>query len=63
MTGREVQVLRLIASGATSRAIASELFISIETVGRHISNLYRKIGVSGRAEATAHAIRSGLLEE
>lgn len=63
LTGREVQVLRLIASGATSRAIASELFISIETVGRHISNLYRKIGVSGRAEATAHAIRSGLLEE
>uniref|UniRef100_A0AAU2W0S7 LuxR C-terminal-related transcriptional regulator n=1 Tax=Streptomyces sp. NBC_00008 TaxID=2903610 RepID=A0AAU2W0S7_9ACTN len=63
LTGREVQVLRLIASGATSRAIASELFISIETVGRHISNLYRKIGASGRAEATAHAIRSGLLEE
>ncbi|MEV0847902.1 LuxR C-terminal-related transcriptional regulator [Streptomyces sp. NPDC049954] len=63
LTGREAQVLRLIASGATSRAIASELFISIETVGRHISNLYRKIGVSSRAEATAHAIRSGLLEE
>lgn len=63
LTGREAEVLRLIASGATSRAIASELFISIETVGRHISNLYRKIGVSSRAEATAHAIRSGLLEE
>nr|WP_239096819.1 helix-turn-helix transcriptional regulator [Streptomyces sp. SID11385] len=63
LTGREAQVLRLIASGATSRAIGAELFISVETVGRHISNLYRKIGVSSRAEATAHAIRSGLLDD
>lgn len=63
LTKREVQVLRLIASGSTSRAIATELVISIETVGRHIGNLYRKIGVSGRAEATAYAIRSGLTED
>jgi DNA-binding CsgD family transcriptional regulator/predicted ATPase len=63
LTSREAEVLRLIASGATSRAIATELFISVETVGRHISNLYRKIGVSGRAEATVYAMRSGLLAE
>ncbi|MDT2009771.1 helix-turn-helix transcriptional regulator [Rhodococcus opacus] len=63
LTVREVQVLRLIAGGSTSRAIATELVISIETVGRHISNLYRKIGASGRAEATAYAIRSGLMED
>ena len=62
LTNREVEVLQLIATGATSKAIASQLFISIETVGRHISNLYRKIGVSGRAEATAFALRSGLAD-
>lgn len=63
LTAREVQVLRLIAAGSTSRAIATELVISIETVGRHISNLYRKIGASGRADATAYAIRSGLMDD
>lgn len=62
LTNREVEVLRLIARGSTSKAIAAELFISIETVGRHISNLYRKIGASRRAEATAYAIRSGLAD-
>ena len=60
LTRREVEVLRLIAAGKTSRAIASELFISIETVGRHITNLYRKIDALGRADATAYAIRMKL---
>lgn len=62
LTRREVDVLRLIAMGRTSRAIASELFISIETVGRHISNLYRKIDARGRADATAYALRMELAE-
>lgn len=61
LTNREFDVLRLIASGATSKSVAAELYISIETVGRHISNIYRKISATGRAEATAYAIRHGFV--
>jgi DNA-binding CsgD family transcriptional regulator len=61
LTAREMEILGLIASGMTSRAIASHLVISIDTVGRHITNLYRKIGARGRADAAAYAIRVGLV--
>ncbi|WP_166879968.1 LuxR C-terminal-related transcriptional regulator [Salinibacterium sp. ZJ450] len=61
LTAREAEVLALIGHGMTSRAIASELVISIDTVGRHITNLYRKIGARGRADATAYALRMKLL--
>ncbi|MCG2623048.1 helix-turn-helix transcriptional regulator [Arthrobacter sp. I2-34] len=47
----------------TSRAIAARLVISIDTVGRHITNLYRKIGARGRADATAYALHMGLVPE
>ncbi|MDI2099227.1 LuxR C-terminal-related transcriptional regulator [Ruicaihuangia caeni] len=60
LTAREIEILSLVAAGMTSRAIANRLVISIDTVGRHITNLYRKIGARGRAEATAYAIRHGL---
>jgi non-specific serine/threonine protein kinase len=60
LTGREVEVLRLIATGRSTREIAETLVISVATVERHISNLYPKIGARGRADATAYAFRHGL---
>jgi DNA-binding CsgD family transcriptional regulator len=60
LTGREVQVLSLLASGHTSREIAEHLSLSVTTVQRHIANIYAKIGVRNRAEATAYALRRGL---
>lgn len=53
LTGRELEVLRLVAAGGTNRAIAAELFLSEKTVARHVSNIFAKIGVSSRAAATA----------
>jgi DNA-binding NarL/FixJ family response regulator len=55
LTAREVEVLRLIASGKTNRAIASELVISEKTVARHVSNIFAKLEISSRAAATAYA--------
>ena len=56
LSAREVEVLRLLATGRTNREIAGELVISARTVERHISNLYTKIGVRNRAEATSFAL-------
>jgi DNA-binding CsgD family transcriptional regulator len=60
LTGREVEVLRLIAAGHSNRAIAEALFISPNTVLRHVSNIFAKTGVANRAEAAAYATRKGL---
>jgi pimeloyl-ACP methyl ester carboxylesterase len=60
LTPREAQVLRLIANGLTNYEIAGRLTVSERTVGRHITNLYGKIGARSKAEATAYAIRQGL---
>jgi DNA-binding CsgD family transcriptional regulator len=62
LTARELQVLRLVASGKTNYAIARELSLSEKTVERHLSNVFTKIGVSSRAAATAYAFQKGLLE-
>jgi DNA-binding CsgD family transcriptional regulator len=62
LTGREVEVLRLIARGRSNREVAELLFISPKTVGRHIENLYRKIGVSSRAAAAVFAMEHRLLD-
>ena len=61
LTGREVEVLRLVATGATNRAIAAELFLSEKTVARHLSNIFTKLDVSSRAAATAYAFQHGLV--
>jgi DNA-binding CsgD family transcriptional regulator len=61
LTSRELQVLRMIASGERNRAIAAQLSLSPRTVDRHASNLYAKLGVSSRAEATAYAYQHGLV--
>jgi DNA-binding CsgD family transcriptional regulator/tetratricopeptide (TPR) repeat protein len=55
LTPREVQVLRLVATGKTNRAIAADLVLSERTVDRHVSNIFTKLGVSSRAAATAWA--------
>ena len=60
LTGREIEVVRLIASGKTNRAIAAELVISEKTVARHVSNIFTKLGLSSRAAATAYAYEHGL---
>ncbi len=60
LTGREVEVLRLIAAGQSNRAIAQALFISPNTVLHHVSSIFAKLGVANRAEAAAYAIRGGL---
>ena len=55
LTDRECEVLRLVATGATNREVASALVISEHTVGRHLQNIFTKLGVSSRAAATAYA--------
>jgi DNA-binding CsgD family transcriptional regulator len=61
LTGRELEVLRLVASGLTNKAIAAQLFVSERTVDRHVSNIYSKLGVSSRAAATASAYENKLI--
>ena len=55
LTDRELEVLRHLSAGATNRAIAAELVLSVRTVDRHVSNIFTKLGVSSRAAATAYA--------
>jgi DNA-binding CsgD family transcriptional regulator len=60
LSPREAQVLRLLATGKTNRAIAAELFISERTVERHVSNIFAKLDVESRAGATAYAYQHRL---
>jgi DNA-binding CsgD family transcriptional regulator/pimeloyl-ACP methyl ester carboxylesterase len=60
LTAREVEVLRLVASGESNAEIARRLDVTVNTVERHVANVYRKIDARGRADATAFAIRNGL---
>jgi DNA-binding NarL/FixJ family response regulator len=60
LTAREAEVLRLVTAGHTDRQIAAALTLSEGTVGRHLANVYNKLGVSSRAAATAFALRRGL---
>ncbi len=62
LTDREVEVLRLVASGMTNNEIAGQLYLSVKTVSRHLSNIFTKIGVSSRAAATAFAFEHDLVE-
>ena len=61
LTGREREVLRLVAAGRTNRAIAAELVISEHTVARHLNNIFAKLDVSSRTAATAYAYTHGLV--
>jgi DNA-binding CsgD family transcriptional regulator len=61
LTPRELQVLRLVATGTTNKAIASELCVSEKTVDRHVSNIFAKLHVPSRAAATAYAYEHKLI--
>lgn len=61
LTRREYEVLQLISEGLENRAIASELFVSVETVRTHIKGILRKLSARDRAHAVAVAFRMGLL--
>jgi LuxR family transcriptional regulator, maltose regulon positive regulatory protein len=61
LSERELEVLRLIASGKSNRRIASELFVSVGTVKTHINNLYRKLDAHSRTQALARARELKLL--
>jgi DNA-binding CsgD family transcriptional regulator/tetratricopeptide (TPR) repeat protein len=61
ITEREAEVLRLVAAGKTNKQIAEELYLSAKTVGRHMSNIFTKIGVNSRAAATTFAHRHGIV--
>ena len=60
LTSRELEVLRLVAEGQTDRKVAEKLVISPRTVNRHLSNIFIKLDVPGRAAAVAYVIRQGL---
>jgi DNA-binding NarL/FixJ family response regulator len=59
LTGRELEVLRLVSAGRSNREIAAELFISPKTASVHVSNILAKLGAASRSEAAAkaHALR------
>ena len=61
LTPRELQMLRLIATGKTNKVIAAELFLSQRTVDRHVSNIFTKLNLPSRAAATAYAYQHKLI--
>jgi pimeloyl-ACP methyl ester carboxylesterase/DNA-binding CsgD family transcriptional regulator len=61
LTGRETEVLRLVATGMSNREIATTLVLSEHTVHRHIANILRKLALSTRAAAATHATRAGMI--
>lgn len=61
LTGREVEVLRLVARGLSYRQIAEKLVISRKTASNHVERVYAKIGVTNRAMASLFAVKHGLL--
>ena len=63
LTEREVEVLRLVAAGASNPQIAAQLFISYNTVANHVTSILTKTDTSNRTEAASYAVRKGLLQD
>jgi LuxR family maltose regulon positive regulatory protein len=61
LSGREIEVLKLIESGLSNQEIASRLYLSITTVKRHISNIYAKLDVKNRTQAVGRGKEIGIL--
>ncbi len=62
LTAHELEILRMVAAGATNREIGEQLFLSVDTVKSHLEAVYRTLEVTDRAQAVAVAMRKGLLE-
>jgi DNA-binding NarL/FixJ family response regulator len=61
LSGREAQVLRLLAEGMNNAEIARELFISRETVKKHVSSIFAKLQADNRVQAAVYAVRRGIV--
>jgi LuxR family transcriptional regulator, maltose regulon positive regulatory protein len=61
LTARELEVLRLLAAGASNRAIAEQLVVTLETVKKHLSHIFDKLGVANRTQAVGRGRQLGLL--
>ena len=59
---REVQVLRLMATGMSNKALAEQLHLSLNTVRNHVQSVLRKLGAHSKLEAVATAVREGVIE-
>ena len=59
LTDRELELLKLVATGASNQQIALQLYISVNTVKVHLRNIFHKLGVESRTEATMYAVRQG----
>jgi DNA-binding NarL/FixJ family response regulator len=62
LTARESEILQLMAAGATNSSVARQLWVTEQTVKFHLSNIYRKLGVANRTEASHYAYTHGLLD-
>ena len=62
LTDREMEVLKLVATGRNNREIAKELFITENTVKNHVRNILEKLNLHSRMEAVVYAVREKLLE-
>ena len=61
LSGRELEVLELLAAGQSNQAIAEELVITLDTVKRHVTHILDKLGAANRTQAAARARELGLL--
>ena len=61
LTSREVEVMRALATGASTVEVARELYVSPKTAKNHIAHIYAKLGVSSRTQAVAKALRQGIV--
>jgi DNA-binding NarL/FixJ family response regulator len=62
LSAKEVDVLRAAARGLSNKQIGRELWLSEQTIKFHLSNVYRKLGVTNRTEAVSHALEHGLIK-